>query len=98
MNKHLLQSQIKSTGTAYLFFFFVFSSHYAYLGKWGVQLLYWFTIGGLGIWALIDLFTLSGKVEKHNSLIYQKIEKIERQEKEDDQARHLAMISAVKGN
>lgn len=98
MNKHILQSQIKSTGTAYLFFLFLFGTHYAYLGKWGIQFLFWFTAGGLGIWALIDLFTHSGKVEKHNAEIYLKIEKIEKREKEDDQARQLAMISAVKGN
>lgn len=98
MNKHLLQSQIKSTGTAYLFFLFLFGTHYAYLGKWGIQFLFWFTAGGLGIWALIDLFTLSGKVEKHNAELYLKIEKIEKREREDDQARQLAMISAVKGN
>ena len=97
MNKHVLQSQIKSTGTAYLFFFFL-AAHYAYIGKWGVQILFWFTLGGLGIWALIDLFTLSGKVEKHNAEIYLKIEKIEKREREDDQARQLAMISAAKGS
>lgn len=53
---------------------------------------------GLGIWGFIDLFTLSGKVEKHNAEIYLKIEKIEKREREDDQARQLAMISAVKGS
>ena len=98
MNKHLLQSQIKSSGTAYLLFLFVFGTHYAYLGKWGIQLLFWFTFGGLGIWALIDLFTISGKIERHNAEIYRKIDKIEKREREDDQARQLAMISAVKGN
>jgi hypothetical protein len=98
MNKHLLQSKIKSTGTAYLFFLFLFATHYAYLGKWGTQLLFWFTGGGLGIWALIDLFTLSGKVERYNAELYLKIEEIEKKEKEDDQARQLAIISAVKAN
>ena len=54
---------MKSKGLAYLFWFFL-GVHYAYLGKWGTQLLYWFT---LGIWALIDLFTLGGKVETYNT-------------------------------
>lgn len=98
MNKHQLQSQIKSTGTAYLFFLFLFGTHYAYLGKWGTQFLFWFTAGGLGIWALIDLFTISGKVERHNAEIFQQIDKIEKREREDDQARQLAFITAAKGN
>lgn len=98
MNKHYLQSQIKSVGTAYLFFLFLFGTHYAYLGKWGLQFLFWITAGGLGIWALIDLFTISGKVGRHNAEIFQQIEKIEKTEREDDQARQLAMISAAKGN
>tara|TARA_R110002167_G_scaffold220263_2_gene424869 strand:- start:815 stop:1009 length:195 start_codon:yes stop_codon:yes gene_type:complete len=64
MNKHLLQSQIKSTGTAYLLFLFLFGTHYAYLGKWGLQFLFWFTFGGLGFWAFIDLHSLGSKMEK----------------------------------
>ena len=70
MNKYHLQSQIKSVETAYLFFFFLFGTHYAYLGKWGIQFLYWITLGGLGIWALIDFFTISEKVERHNAVIF----------------------------
>ncbi|ARV15349.1 TM2 domain-containing protein [Polaribacter sp. SA4-12] len=97
MNKHVLQSQIKSVGTAYLFFFFL-GAQYAYLGKWGIQFLFWFTLGGLGIWTIIDLFTISGKVESHNATIFQQIEQIEKREREDDQARQLAMISAIKVN
>lgn len=98
MNKHQLQSSLKSTGTAYLLFLFLFGTHYAYLGKWGLQILFWITAGGLGIWALIDLFTISGKVERYNAEIYGKIEKIEKQEREDEQARQMVMLAAVKGN
>jgi hypothetical protein len=57
---------MKSTGLAYVLWFFL-GAHYAYLGKWGTQILYWITFGGLGIWALIDLFTLAGKVEAYNT-------------------------------
>lgn len=96
MNKHYLQSQIKSTGTAYLFYFFLFGTHYAYLGKWGLQILFWFTFGGLGIWSLIDLFTMSDKVDKHNLPIFKRIEEIETKEKESEQARQMAMIAAIK--
>lgn len=95
MNKHYLQSQVKSTGTAYVFWFFL-GAHYAYLGKWGIQFLYWFTLGGLFIWAIIDLFTMSSKVEAHNAAIFSQIEDIEKREKADDHARNLAMVTAAK--
>lgn len=98
MNKHYLQSQIKSVGTAYLLYFLLFGTHYAYLGKWGLQILFWITLGGLGIWALIDLFTISGKVNRHNAKIFQQIEEIEKRERNDEQARQMAMIAAAKGN
>lgn len=94
MNKHYLQSKIKSTGTAYLFWFFL-GAHYAYLGKWGVQILYWLTLGGLGIWILIDLFTMSKKVDQYNAEIFRQIEAIEKREKDEDHAKNLAMITAL---
>lgn len=96
MNKHYLQSKVKSTGTAYLFWFLL-GAHYAYLGKWGIQILYWITLGGLGIWALIDLFTMSGKVNKYNADIFQQIEAIEKKEKDDDHTRNMAMMAAASG-
>jgi len=97
MNKHYLQSKVKSTGTTYIFWFLL-GAHYAYLGKWGIQLLFWITLGGIGIWALIDLFTIPGKVNRYNAAIFQQIEEIEKKEKEDENARHLAMIAAATGN
>ena len=36
------------------FFFGVFGAHRFYVGKIGTGLLQLFTLGGLGIWALID--------------------------------------------
>ena len=57
---------MKSKGLAYLFWF-LFGAHYAYLWKWGTQILFWITLGGFGVWTLIDLFTLGGKVETYNT-------------------------------
>lgn len=45
---------------------FLLGWHYIYLGEIGKQFLYWFTIGGFGIWALIDLFTIKKKVRERN--------------------------------
>lgn len=96
MNKPYLQSKVKSTGTAYLFWFFL-GAHYAYLGRWGLQILYWITLAGLGIWGIVDLFTMSQKVERHNFDIFRQIEDIEKREKEEDHARQMAIINAVSG-
>lgn len=94
MNKHYLMSNMKSTEIAYLCWFFL-GCHYAYLGKWGLQILYWFTLGGLGIWALIDLFTIPSKVSTHNLIIANQIDQIEKREQEESHARNMAMINAV---
>jgi len=96
MNKQYLQSKVKSTGTAYLFWF-LFGAHYAYLGNWGLQILYWLTLGGVGIWAIIDLFTMSGKVTKYNAAIFQQIEAIEKKEKDEEHAKNLEMMAAAAG-
>jgi len=91
MNKLQLQSEIKSSGTAWIMYLFL-GCHYAYLGKWGVQLAYWFTLGGLGLWMFIDMFRLSGLVKKHNNNIYQQLEDIE----EEKHRKTLEMLAASK--
>lgn len=98
MNKHHLQSKIKSTGVAYLLFFLLFGTHYAYLGKWGLQILFWITLGGFGFWAFFDLFTIPGKVERYNANIFRQINTIEKRERDEEQARQMAMFAATKGN
>lgn len=55
----------KSTSKAFLFIF-LFGLHYAYMKKWGMQILFWCTGGGFVIWWLIDFFRLSGIVDDHN--------------------------------
>lgn len=85
---------MKSTGTAYLCWFFL-GCHYAYLGKWGLQILYWITFGGIGIWAIIDLFLIPSKVNAHNLIIANQIDSIEKREREESHARNMAMLNAV---
>ncbi|HAQ70454.1 MAG TPA: TM2 domain-containing protein [Flavobacteriales bacterium] len=96
MNKNYLQSQLKTSGNAYLFWFFL-GAHYAYLGRWGLQLLYWFTLGGVGIWAIIDLFTMNSKVEDHNQPILEQINKLEKDEKDTEHRRHMEVMAAMSG-
>ena len=58
----------KSTGLAYLLWWLL-GSHYAYLGEWGKQILFWFTAGGLLLWGLADLFRMPGLVREANAKI-----------------------------
>lgn len=55
----------KNTGIAYLLWFFL-GLHYAYLGQWGTQVIYWLTGGGFLIWAIIDLFRIPGLISNAN--------------------------------
>lgn len=95
MNKYELQGKIKSTGTAYLFWFLL-GAHFAYLGRWGMQLLFWFTLGGIGVWAIVELFLISGRVQKYNAPIYQQLADLDKKEKAEDMAKNIAMIKAAK--
>ena len=56
----------KKSGFFAYFFWFFFGFHYLYLGRIGIQLIYWLTIGGFGFWMLIDLFRIPGMVERKN--------------------------------
>ncbi len=62
----------KSGLIAYILWFF-FGFHYLYLGRIGIQLIYWFTVGGFGIWAIIDLFRIPGMIERKNEDILREL-------------------------
>ena len=55
----------KSLGAAYVCWL-LFGVHYAYHRKWGLQVLYWLTVGGYGIWAIIDLFRMPSISKNYN--------------------------------
>ncbi len=59
---------MKSKGVAYLLWFLlgIFSAHRFYLGKIGTGILYLLTGQLFGIGWIIDLFILSGMVDKYN--------------------------------
>ena len=46
--------------------FFLLGAHYAYQKKWGLQILFWFTGGGVFIWWLIDAFRLPSMIGNYN--------------------------------
>tara|TARA_R110002167_G_scaffold360598_1_gene578320 strand:+ start:1287 stop:1565 length:279 start_codon:yes stop_codon:yes gene_type:complete len=90
-SKMQLQEELKSSGTAYLMFWFLWC-HYGYLGKWGIQLLFWGTFGGFGLWVLIDLFRIGGLVKRYNHKIYAQIEEVE----EAKEQRNLERLAALR--
>lgn len=53
------------------------------------------TFGGIGIWAIIDLFLIPSKVNAHNLIIANQIDSIEKREREESHARNMAMLNAV---
>ena len=56
----------KSIGWAYIFHLILFASPYVYLGKWGLQFLYWVTGCGAFVWWLVLCFTIPGMVRDYN--------------------------------
>lgn len=97
MNKYYYEKQLKSLGTAYLFFF-LFGTHFAYLGKWGLQILFWVSFYGLGIWGLIELFRVGERVENHNHPIYIKLEEMEKTENQESFNDQMDMMKVAKGS
>ena len=94
-NKHILQSKIKSSGTGWLMFFFL-GCPYGFLGKWGLQILFWCTFGGFGIWTFAMLFIYGGMIERYNAKLYAQIAEIERQEKEEADDRYFHTLNTIK--
>jgi len=61
----------KSSGVAWLLWIFTggVGGHRFYLGRIGTGVAMLLTLGGLGIWSLIDLFLLSGMIRDTNEKI-----------------------------
>lgn len=65
----LAQNETLKKGTMWLLFLFLGWS-YGSMDKVGTQVLYYFTLGGLGLWALIRFFTLNSAIQDYNNKIY----------------------------
>ncbi len=62
-------SGLLSAGLAYViwFFFGLFGGHRFYLGQGGLGAAMFLTLGGFGIWALIDVALIGGAVREVNA-------------------------------
>jgi len=63
-----LEENKKTPLIAYLLWFFLggFGGHRYYLGNVGMGIAMTLTLGGLGIWALIDVFFIGGRLKEIN--------------------------------
>ena len=57
--------QARSTATAY-FLCLLVGAHYAYVGRRGIQIVFWVTLGGLLIWWVVDLFRIPAMIRRYN--------------------------------
>ena len=64
-NMLIAKAQMKDPTIIWLLYIFLGWS-YGSLDKIGLQILFYLTFGGLGIWALIRLFTLNGAIKEYN--------------------------------
>jgi len=63
------QKKRKSGFVAFLLWCVFPAWHYFYVSKVWVNLLFWLTFGGFGIWWVIDLFRLTGLVREYNKIV-----------------------------
>lgn len=61
----IYKEQKRSDGV--LLFMWLFSFHYAYVGKWKLFFAFFFTLGGIMIWWVIDFFRLDTILKEYNS-------------------------------
>ena len=69
MDKTIVYTERKANPTLIWLLFLFLGWSYGSLGKIGIQILYYITIGGFGVWTLIRLFTLQGAIRNYNKKI-----------------------------
>ena len=69
MDKQFTYNERKANPTLIWILFLFLGWSYGSLGSIGKQILFYITIGGFGIWAIIRLFTLQGAIRDYNKKI-----------------------------
>lgn len=62
------ESKKKRTSIGYIFWLFL-GWHYIYARQIGLQFAFWFTLGGFGIWWLVDLFRMPSIIRACNEQV-----------------------------
>ena len=68
-NKLLLYNQRSVKKSTLWILFLLLGWSYGSMDKILMQILFYLTLGGFGIWALYRLFTLNGEINKYNKKI-----------------------------
>ncbi len=71
--KELYSLSKRSLAIAYVCLIFFPSTHYAFLGRWQLQVLFWLTLGGGSFWWMADIVRLPAFVKQTNYYYQQKI-------------------------
>jgi len=69
MDKQFTYNERKANPTLIWILFLFLGWSYGSLGSIGKQILFYITVGGFGIWAIIRLFTLQGAIRHYNKKI-----------------------------
>jgi hypothetical protein len=68
----MAQQELVKPSTIWLLFLFLGWS-YGSMGKVGMQILFYLTLGGFFIWTFVRLFTLSSAIKEYNNRVYLKV-------------------------
>lgn len=68
-DKLMLYETRKAKPSTIWLLFLLLGWSYGSLDKIGTQILYYLTLGGVGVWALVRLFTLNGAIKEYNRKI-----------------------------
>ena len=69
MDKQFAYNERKANPTLIWLLFLFIGWSYGSLDKVGIQILFYVTLGGVGVWFLIWLFTLQGSIRDYNRKI-----------------------------
>ena len=78
---HLYQSQKADSTKIWLLFIFLGWS-YGSLGQMTKQVLFYLTFGGLGIWAIVRIFTLNKAIKQYNRKVAERVGLSEQEQKQ----------------
>jgi len=68
----IYQKRAKKLWFAYILCL-LYGTHYVYLEETGTGIWFWFTVGGIGFWWIVEFFRVPGMVKNHNSMVALKI-------------------------